>query len=301
MMSFTAIVAQLCRRPFLRCGLLLPVLLLALTAHAQTLSGTLTEAQTGQPIPYVNIGIPGKSVGTVADDQGRYQLTYTAANLVDTVRLSSIGYQPRRMLLRELVAHPSIGLTPAAVSLANVRVQARGLYKRNRTLGNVGNSESSTITLSATERGAEIGTVISLRHKPTKVLNANFNVAYNQAGSLTFRVNLYRLLPNGQPSAEKLVQRDLIVTTSQTKGPISIDLTADQLVLDEDFFLALEWIDGADASRLNAGLAFSASIGYRNNQLYMRPTSQAAWEHASVGAFLAGMQPRASFYVNALD
>ncbi|WP_177189862.1 carboxypeptidase-like regulatory domain-containing protein [Hymenobacter actinosclerus] len=287
--------------PFKTIGLLLLLLAFASVAQAQTLTGTVTEAGTAQPVPYVNIGIPGKTVGTVADEQGRYQLTYTGATPTDTVRLSSIGYTPRWVLLRELAASPHILLTPAAVALADVRVQAPGLFKRSSTLGNTGNSQSSTITLEATDKGAEIGTVINLRHKPTKVLSANFNMAYNRVGSLTFRVNLYRLLPNGRPSSEKLLQRDLIVTTSQTTGPVSIDLTTDQLVLDEDFFLALEWIGGADAGKVAAGLAFSASVGYRNNELYMRPTSQAAWERASAGAFLAGMQPRASFYVTALD
>ena len=115
-------------------------------------------------MPYVNIGIPGKSVGTVADEQGRYQLIYTAANLADTVRLSSIGYQPRRVVLRELVAHPAVALVPAAVGLADVRVQAPGLYKRNRTLGCTSRSEAIISKLKAEHLGAEIGMVISLKH-----------------------------------------------------------------------------------------------------------------------------------------
>ena len=48
-------------------------------------------------------------------------------------------------------------------------------------------------------------------------------------------------------------------------------------------------------------LAFSLSVGYANNDLYVRSTSQATWERASVGAILAGMQPRISFFVTALD
>ncbi|AII52239.1 carboxypeptidase-like regulatory domain-containing protein [Hymenobacter sp. APR13] len=272
---------------------------MAAPAAAQSISGIITKVGSQEPVPFVNIGVPGKAVGTVADEQGRYRLSGAAPT--DTVRISSIGFRPRRLTVQALLTQPNVQLTEDAVALREVKVKAKGYFRRTRTLGISTNSENSTITLSATDLGAEIGTVISLKHKPTKVLNANFNVAYNRAGALKFRVNLYRLLPNGKPSTEKLVQRDIIVTSSVAKGPITVDLTADQLILDDDFFLALEWIGGADAAKVTNALAFSASIGYTNNDLYIRTTSQGTWERQSAGAYLAGMQPRASFYVTVQD
>lgn len=280
-------------------ALFILLLTLAVRVHAQSISGIITKEGSQEPVPFVNIGVPGKAVGTVADEQGRYRLSGAAPT--DTVRISSIGFRPRRLTVQALQTQPNVQLTEDAVALREVKVKAKGYFRRARTLGITSNSENSTLTLSAKDLGAEIGTVIRLKHKPTKVLTANFNVAYNQAGSLKFRVNLYRLLPNGQPSMEKLVQRDIIVTSSVPKGPITVDLTADQLILDEDFFLALEWIGGADAAKVTNALAFSASIGYANNDLYVRETSQGTWERQSVGAYLAGMQPRISFYVTAQD
>ncbi|QIX61267.1 carboxypeptidase-like regulatory domain-containing protein [Hymenobacter sp. BT18] len=283
-----------------RLATLVLCLIAAVTAQAQVVSGTVTEAASQQGVPFANIGILGKGIGTVADDTGAFQLKYSEANLNDTVRVSSIGYRAQRLLLRDLLARPTVRLAEEAVTLREVKVKAKGLYKRTRTLGNTGNA-SGTINLSASDLGAEIGTVIRLKHTPTKVLTANFNVAYNRAGSLTYRVNLYRLLSNGQPSNVKLVQRDIIVTSGVTEGPITVDLTADQLVLEEDFFLALEWIGGADVKKVSNQLAFTASVGYTNNDLYIRKTSQGVWERQSVGAYLAGMQPRASFYVMVQD
>lgn len=274
------------------------LLTVAAGAAAQSISGVITKAGSQEPVPFVNIGVPGKAVGTVADEQGRYRLSGAAPT--DTVRISSIGFRPRRLTGQALLTQPNVQLTEDAVALREVKVKAKGYFRRTRILG-VANESSGTITLSATDLGAEIGTVISLKHKPTKVLNANFNVAYNRAGALKFRVNLYRLLPNGKPSTQKLVQRDIIVTSSVAKGPITVDLTADQLILDDDFFLALEWIGGADAAKATNALAFSASIGYTNNDLYIRATSQGTWERQSAGAYLAGMQPRASFYVTVQD
>ncbi|RFP66843.1 carboxypeptidase-like regulatory domain-containing protein [Hymenobacter lapidiphilus] len=289
---------------------LLTMLTFGSTAQAQTLVGTIREASTSQPVPYANIGIPGKDVGTVADAQGHYQLSYTAANLADTVRLSSIGYEPRRVLLRELLAKPDVVLASVAVALADVRVQAPGLFKRRLTLGNTSHSEVIIAGMAAEGHGAEVGVIISLRHQPTKVQQARFNLLYTDSTDLTFRVNLYRLLPDGQPSNEKLNRRDIIVHSNSRPnhaGPLVVDLTPDNLVLDEDFLLTLEWVAGGTAHKfqevheLRKNVYFSAALGYFGQPPYIRKTSQGKWEKMSLGARLAGMQFKVGFNVTALD
>jgi hypothetical protein len=192
-------------------------------------------------------------------------------------------------------------MTPAPVTLPEVQVSGKNLFQRTRTLGFSSASGSTTLTLKSRDLGAQLGTVIHLKRKPTKVLDANFNVTYNAAGKLTFRVNLYRLDARGQPTDVKLLNRDVVVTTEAAKGPITVDLRADKLVLDEDFFLAIEWIGGGNAAEINKGLTFSAGLGYADNDIYTREVSQDAWERASVGALLVGMQPKLSFFVTVQD
>ncbi|MDU0369797.1 carboxypeptidase-like regulatory domain-containing protein [Hymenobacter endophyticus] len=278
--------------------------LLPLAAIGQILTGTITAGSASGPVPYANLGIPGKTVGTVTDEHGRYQLAYMPANLTDTVYVSSLGYRPQRVLLRELVAQPNRALTAVAVPLADVRVQGAGFYKRRRTLGCTSTSHSIISRLKAEHLGAEVGMVVSLKHKPTKLLTANFNVLYYQPDTLRFRVNLYRLLPDGSPSGEKLLTRNLLVSTADRatpKGPLTVDLTTDQLVIEEDFLLTLEWISGGDVQQVSKNLGFSSALGYGKGDLYFRKTSQDTWEKPSLGARLAGMQPKVGFYVTALD
>jgi hypothetical protein len=277
------------------------VLLTTAAALAQAISGRVTDARTGQPLPFVNIGVVGKALGTVSNEQGEYRLPFQEKLAADTVRVSYLGYRPLLLTLRQLRAQPNLVLSPAAVALAEVRVQASRRAWRDRTLGFTGNSENSTMHLEAKDLGAETGTVIYLKRKPTKVLRANFNVAYNRVGHVTLRVNLYRLDAKGRPTNEKLLQREVILRTAYTHGPISVDLTPDNLLLTEDFFLSLEWVGGANAEALHDGVAFSAGIGYADNDIYYRATSQAGWERLSAGAVLAGMQPKLSFYITAQD
>ena len=43
--------------------------------HAQVfVSGLVSTAATGEPLPYVNIGIPNEGVGTVSNEAGYYTL-----------------------------------------------------------------------------------------------------------------------------------------------------------------------------------------------------------------------------------
>jgi hypothetical protein len=284
----------------LRSTLLAFYLFLTAAALAQPISGRVTDARTGQPLPFVNIGVVGKALGTVSNEQGRYGLAFQEKLAADTVRVSYLGYQPRLLTLRQLQGQPNLALSPAAVALAEVRVQGKSQFRRVHTLGNTGNGEMSTNTLSNNDLGGQVGTVIKLSRRPTRLRSATFNIARTSQGVVTFRVNIYRLDAHGRPTDTKLLARNIIVTAPAVRGPLTVDLSADQLILDENFFLAIEMLKWENATP-QAEFTFSAAIGYTNNEIYWRRTSQAPWERASVGAILAGMQPKLSFYVTAED
>ena len=53
--------------------------------------GRLIDSETGDPIPYANIGIPKIMSGTVSDEDGRFILKYNSVN--DIVLFSAIGFE----------------------------------------------------------------------------------------------------------------------------------------------------------------------------------------------------------------
>ena len=285
----------------LLCLTSLLLLLLIAAAVAQPIIGRVTDSRTHAALPYVNIGVVGKALGTVADEQGAYRLAFQQSLAAETVRVSSLGYAPRTLTLAELAAHPNVALMPEAVPLAEVQVKGKALFRRTHTLGNTGNAEMATNTLTSTSLGGQVGTVIKLSRRPTRLVNAVFNIARSSPGQVTFRVNIYRLGPDGLPTEVKLLPRDIIVTSPIVRGPITVDLSADHLVLNEDFFLAIELLKWENPAPHGAEFAFSAALGYFHNEIYYRHTSQAPWKRASIGALLAGMQPRLSFYVTVND
>ena len=89
---------------------ILVVLAQATAAGAQSVQGHVADAATGQAVPFVNIGVVGKDLGTVANEKGAYQLPFREALATDTVRVSSIGYRARLLTLRALQALPNVAL-----------------------------------------------------------------------------------------------------------------------------------------------------------------------------------------------
>ena len=59
------------------------------------------DAKTNEPIPYVNIGIVDKGVGTVSDEEGVFYLAFEDDEdeilMMEFVQFSSLGYQKIEM------------------------------------------------------------------------------------------------------------------------------------------------------------------------------------------------------------
>jgi len=62
----------------------------ALDTQQMTVSGKVTDSQTGDAMPGVNILVVGTSIGVITDASGRYSVTVTNRNA--TLRFSFIGY-----------------------------------------------------------------------------------------------------------------------------------------------------------------------------------------------------------------
>lgn len=68
--------------------------------YAQTtysITGLVTDAKTGEPVPFASVALVGKRVGTITDEQGRYTLRTNV--LSDSLVASSMGYANTRRVI----------------------------------------------------------------------------------------------------------------------------------------------------------------------------------------------------------
>jgi TonB-dependent SusC/RagA subfamily outer membrane receptor len=144
--------APLCRR--LGIGFLLSALtslLLAATASAQSgvIAGTVVSAGSGAPVPAVTVMVPGTTIGTSTDANGRFRLgglpgTSTA------VEVRRIGYRPLRQTVAVGTMNLRFPITEQSVALDEVVITGTVGGQARREIGNA----VSTVNASeVTERG----------------------------------------------------------------------------------------------------------------------------------------------------
>ncbi len=71
---------------------------------AQTVTGNIINKSTRFPVAYVNIGVLGKNLGTVGNDQGKFTLNINSTYAKDTLLFSCIGYAPVSIKISDLLS-----------------------------------------------------------------------------------------------------------------------------------------------------------------------------------------------------
>ena len=83
------------------------------------ISGQVTDASTGQPLPFVHVYLKSAMIGDVTDVDGNYSLTFN--RVPDTLIISSIGFEKVKMPVKFLNNHHYyIPLNPKVQSLSEV-------------------------------------------------------------------------------------------------------------------------------------------------------------------------------------
>lgn len=94
-------------------------LLLTSASYAQTLTGTVNDSRTNQPLTGVTVQIPKAGRGTLTDEQGRFTFRNLPAGPY-SLRISSVGYrtsEPRVDGSDESAGNVTVVLEPAVVQL----------------------------------------------------------------------------------------------------------------------------------------------------------------------------------------
>jgi hypothetical protein len=87
-------------------------------------SGRVTEASSGAAVPFASVYVKGTSLGTTADDEGRYQLAVNQP--IDSLSASAVGYKPRSRKVSRTVAAQAVDfkLASAAQQLGEVVIRS---------------------------------------------------------------------------------------------------------------------------------------------------------------------------------
>ena len=251
--------------------LLVIIFLIVQAGYSQNFSaGQVLDAETGDPIPYVNIGITKRMAGTVSDENGVFRLKYNSEG--DLITISAIGYEIHEITVRDLLNDDSIYMTQTMYEIEEIIVEERALGGI-KNLGYKLDNRGESVGFGSTQLGTEIGGLIEI-DRETIIYQAFFTVNRTTDEELLFRVNLYEF-ENGE-SKRNLIPENVLVAAPEEPGTFSVNLTKYNIVTEKDVMLSLEWVKAVSLEQDEIqGLAFRADKTRRNPNAYFRSTSHA--------------------------
>ena len=258
-------------------------LFLPLLSWSQTVvSGQIIDAQNQQPLPYVNIGLVDLNLGSVSDEQGYFE--FEVPNGIDPttiLRFSMIGFQTQEYPLEDYIGQDLffISMGEDTTILEEVVISTKRTEFETKILGNKTTSKMIYVAFTSNRLGNEMGFVVRQRKRPMILKKFNISIVQNEFFPLRFRLNFYSV-ENGMPD-KTLLDNNIIIETDISSGIVTKDLSPYEIVIDQDFFVAIEWIED-----LGPGNLFFSG-GFFGFSLIAREVSQGNW--AKTGAASVGM------------
>ena len=238
------------------------------------LQGRIIDALTKEPLPFVNIGVLKKELGTVSNEDGFFFLEVPDVFAKETLRFSMIGFDERDFQVADLEAillsNNTLVLAEQTTFLEEVVLTAEKKWD-TRVSGNATTSKLLITGFTSNQLGNEIALFVKVKKTPAYIEGIQFSVVENIYPEVRFRVNVYS--SEYRFPDENILKENIFVTLKQSEGIISVDLKEYDILVDDDVFISLEWIDEDLGSE---GLWFSA--GVFGKSIYARSTSQAEWK-----------------------
>lgn len=251
------------------------LLLVSFEIFPQSNSGTIVDAATKKALPYVNIGILNRALGTVSDNEGRFIFAIDEQYNGDSLKISAVGYEARVFTVSEfrrlITANPVIELSEKPILLKEIVISDKKLKEKKR--GNMTTSAKLRGGFSNSQLGNELGIVIKVGKKPERIKQFHASVVSNKIDGQKFRLNFYDV-KRGLPHT-RLVSEQIVFPITTASGVFTLDLTDYNIVMTDDFFLSLELVENP-ANVEKGGVFFSA--GLFGHPVIVRDASQGEWE-----------------------
>jgi hypothetical protein len=248
--------------------------LFTLQLHAQKVcKGILIDSISRSPIEFANIGIVGKGIGTVTNENGEYSFILPDSLLNENVRVSIIGFKVKTFSAKEITQKNTIHLIQEATDLNEVAVSAKKL--KIKTIGNVTTQRSVVAGFKKNNLGAELAVKLNIKNPQTQLRNFKLNIASNSLEKALFRLNIYSCDDKGYPK-ENILKQQIIIEPADKTGLIEVDLKPYGIFVDDDVFVSVEWIKDLGNA---LGLMFSSKL--IGSGTYFRQASQDRWEKAN--------------------
>lgn len=235
------------------------------------LSGISRDASNNEPLPYVNIGIRNKNIGTISGEHGEFALDISEQYLNDTITFSMVGYKELKYPVAAILNSSKIfALTPLPTRLKEVVIATKRLTEKK--YGVKANPILHFVDASTNQSDIfEIAQVVKLGKNTSKITSLNLLVNAAGRDSGTFRINFYSY--DGHRPAGRLIEKNIIQTHVIKPGWLRFDLSEHGIYLEGNVVVAIEFIPD---SKRQEGVHYEIKPAGRARS-FVRTSSLGTW------------------------
>jgi hypothetical protein len=218
----------------------------------QKVTGVVIDKANKQAIPFVSIGIIGKSVGTLSNEKGEFDFSFFDNQKNDSVKIATIGYKPQVYLVADFVKEAKKTLILEALPLQLNEVVVRSKKVKFKTLGTTNytkNNCTGFADIAGNWKGSEAA--ILVRNKKDCLLEEfSFYVIQNKyQDSLLFRLNFYERIspPPNSPEwmgedwvGQSILRKAIIFKVGIKQGEFTLPIKHYNIQTSKDFYISLE-------------------------------------------------------------
>jgi ribosome biogenesis protein Nip4 len=260
---------------------ILLLVLLTTSLHGQVvkIEGRIIDENLN-PIEYVNVGILGKSIGTVSDSLGNFILFLDNTLFEHTLLISHLSYENKEMLVSSFNEEKPlvIKLKSKIVELEEVVVHSFHSSIKQKGRDKVDTKRVVKFSISSTSNqnlGAVIGRKFKFSSKKKYLLEEiRFFVKNNDFEKAKFRINIYNI-KNGEP--DEVINNKMIYKSiyDEFEGWVSVDISDLQVSVDEDVIVGIEWIEHSENGK---NLSLPMIVPSLGSTHFYRYGSQSKWK-----------------------
>ncbi len=250
-------------------------------SDAQTIQGKVVDAENGDPIAYVHIGISGYNKGSISRDDGLFSIDISGIDPNEKLWFSILGYKIHGIPLTELKEGKflAIQLIPKVYELKNVDVTASRIKDKQKPvkLGRYIPTKSTYGQSGYKEFGfgGEYGLQIFNDSKKYYLSEVTMHMKVNTVDSILFRFNIYKV-ENGLPG-ESFLNQEVFTKAYKKDKWISADLKPFNLVMDQNLIVTYEVVRIWFSENTNNAMFFTRGVDYDRGGTFVKRSSMDRW------------------------
>ena len=237
--------------------------------------GKIASTENASSLPFVNIGIKTKNIGTISREDGAFTIEIPHANLSDTLTFSLVGYDDYSIAVKQIDPQKElfIKLREKSFLLDEVVIQGHKLVEKKYGIKKTGSLIHFTDGIFQKDDSFEIGQVINLGNKTAKITSLNLHLNSSRKDSASFRINFYRYNEDENTPTSRIFNKSIIQRHPIKAGWLKFDLSDYNVRLEGKVFASVEFIpENKDVSKI----FYEVKIG-GSSKSFFRRSSLGQW------------------------